>query len=82
MLRGCTYLHVVSSLDHQSALVLRFVNGMIPVRPLVKSAYQKIIFLFLNQIMCCGRRFFWAPTTYGKNDGEENIYNFTLKNFA
>ena len=28
------------------------------------------------------RRFFWAPKTYVKTDGSENIYNFTLKNFA
>ena len=26
------------------------------------------------------RRFFWAPITYVKTDGQENIYNFTLKN--
>ena len=26
------------------------------------------------------RRFFWAPKTYDKADGLENIYNFTLKN--
>ena len=25
------------------------------------------------------RRFFWAPKTYVKIDGLENIYNFTLK---
>ena len=25
------------------------------------------------------RRFFWAPKTYAKNYGQENIYNFTLK---
>ena len=25
------------------------------------------------------RRFFWAPKTYGKMYGKENIYNFTLK---
>ena len=24
------------------------------------------------------RRFFWAPKTYVKTDGQENIYNFTL----
>ena len=23
------------------------------------------------------RRFFWAPKTYAKNYGKENIYNFT-----
>ena len=29
------------------------------------------------------RRFFWAHKTYVKNDGKENIYNFTkLKNFV
>ena len=25
------------------------------------------------------RRFFWAPKTYAKTDGLENIYNFMLK---
>ena len=28
------------------------------------------------------RRFFWASKTYVKTDGQENIYNFTLKNFV
>ena len=28
------------------------------------------------------RRFFWAPKTYVKTDGYENIYNFTLKGFV
>ena len=28
------------------------------------------------------RRFFWAPKTYVKIDGLENIYNFTLKIFV
>ena len=28
------------------------------------------------------RRFFWIPKTYVKTDGQENIYNFTLKNFV
>ena len=28
------------------------------------------------------RRFFWAPTTYVKPDGQENIYIFKLKFFA
>ena len=28
------------------------------------------------------RWFFWAPKTYVKTDGLENIYNFTLKNFV
>ena len=30
------------------------------------------------------RRFFWAPKTYMyvKTDGQENIYNFTLKIFV
>ena len=28
------------------------------------------------------RRFFWAPKTYVKTDGQENIYNFTLKIFV
>ena len=28
------------------------------------------------------RRFFWAPKTYVKIDGKDNIYNFTLKNFV
>ena len=28
------------------------------------------------------RRFFWAPKTYAKTDGKENIYTFALKKFA
>ena len=28
------------------------------------------------------RRFFWAPKTYVKINGQENIYNFTLKIFV
>ena len=28
------------------------------------------------------RRFFWAPKTYAKNFGWENIYNFMLKFFV
>ena len=28
------------------------------------------------------RRFSWAPKTYVKTDGKENIYKFMLKNFA
>ena len=28
------------------------------------------------------RQFFWAPKTYVKIDGKENIYNFTLKFFV
>ena len=28
------------------------------------------------------RRFFWAPKTYAKNYGWENIYIFTLKIFV
>ena len=28
------------------------------------------------------RRFFWAPKTYVKTDGRENINNFTPKNFV
>ena len=27
-------------------------------------------------------RFFWAPKTYVKIDGQENIYNFMLKFFV
>ena len=37
-----------------------------------KSVYLKIIFLFLDQNVCCGfskRRFFWAPKTNVKTDG-------------
>ena len=26
------------------------------------------------------RRFFWAPKTYVKTEGQENIFTFTLKN--
>ena len=28
------------------------------------------------------RQFFWAPITYAKNYGLENIYNFMFKNFV
>ena len=28
------------------------------------------------------RRFFWAPKTYVKTDGQENNHTFTLENFA
>ena len=28
------------------------------------------------------RRFFWAPKTYVKTDGKENIHNFTLKKYV
>ena len=28
------------------------------------------------------RQFFWAPKTYVKIEGKENIYNFTLKIFV
>ena len=28
------------------------------------------------------RRFFWAPKTYSKSYGKENICNFTLKSFV
>ena len=28
------------------------------------------------------RRFFWAPKTYVKTDGYENIYNYMLKKFC
>ena len=28
------------------------------------------------------RQFFWAPKTYDKTDGLENIYEFTLKKFV
>ena len=46
-------------------------------KPLVKSAYQKIIFLFLNQNICCGYSkepsqrddSFVHPKTYAKTDG-------------
>ena len=50
---------------------------------------RKIIFLFLNQNICCGYwkepsqwDVFWAPITYAKIIyGYENIYQFTLKCF-
>ena len=38
-------------------------------RPLVKSVYQNINFLFSQ-----------APKTYVKTDRQKNIYNFKLKN--
>ena len=59
-------------------------------RTLVQSAYQKINFLIsqpkhmlweLKRTVSL-RRFFWAPKTYVKTDGLENIYNFTLKIFV
>ena len=28
------------------------------------------------------RQFFWAPKTYDKTDGKQNIYNFTLEHFV
>ena len=56
----------------------------------VKKAYQKIIFfLLLNKIMLwmlkrtvSMRWFFWAPKTFVKIDGYENIYNCWLNNFV
>ena len=61
-----------------------------PDRTLVKSAYQKFNFLFSQRkhIMlvlkrtASIRRFFWAPKTYVKTDGSENITHFTLKYFV
>ena len=41
---------------------------------------RKISFLFLNQNICRGyslRQFFSTPKTFAKNNGQENIYNFT-----
>ena len=59
-------------------------------RSLVKSAYQKNIFLIsqpkhmflvLKRTVSM-KRFFWAPKTSVQTDGLKNIYNFTLKNFV
>ena len=55
------------------------------LRPLEKRAYQNINFLISqpkHMLLVSMRRFFWAPKTYVKIDGEESIYNFTLKNFV
>ena len=54
----------------------------------VKSAFQKLIFIFLNQNISdmlwvlkravLMRWFLCVPTTYVKTDGLEHIYNFSL----
>ena len=41
------------------------------------SCNQQLIFLFLDQNLCCG-----APKTNVKTDEKENIHNFTLKYFC
>ena len=42
-------------MDNQAAKIEeRFSHAIGSYRTLVKSAYQKIIFLFLNQNICCG----------------------------
>ena len=55
-----------------------------------KSAYQKNTFLIsqpkhvmweLKRTVSM-RRFFWAPKTYVKTDGLENVCNFTHKHFV
>ena len=59
-------------------------------RFLDKSAYQKINFLISHpkhmlwvlKRPVSMRLFFWAPKTYVKTDGLENINNFALKNFV
>ena len=59
-------------------------------RPLAKRVYPKFIFLISQQKHMLWvlkrtvsmRRFFWAPKTYDKTDGQENIYNFTLNFFV
>ena len=38
--------------------------------------------LWVLKITVSMRRFFWAPKTYVKTDGQENIYNFTLEIFV
>ena len=58
--------------------------------PLVKSVYQKNIFLisqpkhmlWVLKSTISMRRFFWAPKIYVEIDGKENIYNCTLKIFV
>ena len=60
------------------------------IRPLVKSAYQKINFLisqpkhmlWVLKRTVSMRQFFWAPITYVQTDGLENIYNFMLNFFV
>ena len=58
---------------------------MPPRRPLVKSAYQTFIFLFLNQNICCGysneNGSFERPNHVLKIMGKKifTMYNFTLK---
>ena len=55
--------------------------------PLVKSAYQKYNFivsqpkhmLWVLKRTVSMKRFLWAPKTYVKTDGKDNIYNFMLK---
>ena len=62
----------------------------VKLRPLVKSAYQKVNFLFLSQNICCGYSkepskwdgSFEQPKHMLKTDGLGKIYNFTLKNFV
>ena len=73
--------------SHFMAHILPYISTY---RPLVKSAYQNIIFLITQpkhmlwelKRTVSMRRFFWAPKTYVQTDGFENIYNFTLKNFV
>ena len=58
-------------------------------RTLVKSEQRKFNFLisqpkhmsWVLKWTVSMRRFFWAPKTYAKIDGSENIYNFTLNFF-
>ena len=45
-----------------------------------KGGSLKLIFLFLNQKICCG--YSKAPKTHVKTKGCKNIHNFTLKCFV
>ena len=67
--------------------VNRFYDAVLTIcilRPFAKSAYQKNIFLFLKQNICCGYSkepsqwdsSFEHQKQYDKTDGQENIYNF------
>ena len=58
--------------------------------PFVNSVYQKINFLiskpkhmlWVLKRTVSMRRFFWAPKTYVKADGKDNIYNFIVVTIA
>ena len=47
-----------------------------------KLIFQPKHILWLLKRTFSMRQFFWAPKMYVKNNGTENIYNWTLKNFV